>query len=115
MSNMIIFIISVVALIISVVLAQGALLWLIAYMLAPAENDFSLERGIVVGLGLSVFSFMSQTFIEPKAGSDWTILTDFLLTLFVIWVGFRLSFWRTILAVIIFWTIAGLVIYFLTH
>jgi len=40
---------------------------------------------------------------EIRASCDWEILAQFLSTLAVVWMGFRLSFWRTVLVVILFW------------
>ena len=99
----------------SVVLAEGALLWLIAYTLAPAEKDFSLWRGIGVGLLMSGLNFLCEEFFVPRVGDGWGLLAQIIVMLCVVWTGFRLSFWRTIIVMIIFWTIAGLAYYFLVR
>ncbi len=100
-------------LIVSLVLAQGALVWLIAYMLAPGGADFSLWRGIVLGVVVRVWCGLSRWVLEPRISDDWLMLTQFLGTLLLVWIGFRLGFWRTLFVVVIFGTIELMGAYFL--
>ena len=103
----------IIALIVSIVLAQGALVWLIAYTLAPGGADFSLWRGIVLGVVVRVWFGLSRWVLGPMIGDDWLMLAQFFGTLLLVWIGFQLGFWRTFFVVAIFWIIELMGAYFL--
>ena len=100
-------------LILSVVIAQCSLLWLIAYTLAPSEADFSLWRGIGLGVVVRVWFGFSRWVLEPRISDNWLMLTQFLGTFLLICMGFRLGFWRSFFVVVLFWIIDLLGAYFL--
>jgi hypothetical protein len=87
---------------IGLVLANGALLWLIARMVAPADVDFSLSRGLVAGFILAGLNSLSRWLVEPKLG-EWSILVGAGVTLVVVMGSFRLAVVRSVLVTVLHW------------
>lgn len=103
----------VIVMLISLALAQGALIWLVAYALAPAERDFSLLRGILIGFAWIIIYNLIKGLIKPKFGEGWELIISLVGTPIVFKFGFCLSVIRSILATVIVWIVVMAAMYFL--
>jgi hypothetical protein len=103
----------IIAFIVAGVLAHGALLWLIAHILAPADSDISLLRGLWTGVVMSIWYNLCQWVIDPKIGVVWGGVLLLVGSVFVIRWGFRFSFLRSALVCVILWIVLILAVYLL--
>jgi hypothetical protein len=92
-----------ITLLVGVVVAQGALLWLIASALAPAEKDFPLWRGLLLGAALSGWHRLYEILISPIISGMWGMVIAFGVAAAVVQLGFRLSILRSIAATALLW------------
>ncbi len=93
-------------------IACGGLLWFTAHQLAPVGYQISLGRGVGAAILITLTNLFLPQLLQPYIG-DWQLLVVILLHILIVKSLLWLSFWRSVLTVIIYWIVLVVAYYVL--
>lgn len=82
----------------------GGIMWFVAHLMAPAGRDIPLSRAVLAVVLMVVCGAASSHWLKPLIG-DWRYLAEFITSALVVMAVFQLSFWSSLLAVLIYWAV----------
>jgi hypothetical protein len=85
-------------------LIGGIVMWFVAHQVAPVGYNISLTRGVCAVAIMSCGSAIANYFLRPMMG-DWSYAAEFVVSVLLGMVILRLTFWRTLLVVVVYWIV----------
>jgi hypothetical protein len=82
----------------------GGLMWFVSNQTAPFGREIPLSKAIVAVILMGLCSVASGYWLKPIIG-DWRFLAEFVAWAVVVMLVLELSFWRSLLAVIIYFVV----------
>jgi hypothetical protein len=82
----------------------GGVMWFVSSQTAPFGREIKLSQAIVAVILMGLCSAASHHWLKPVIG-DWRFLAEFVAWILVVMLTLQLSFWRSLLAVIIYFVV----------
>jgi hypothetical protein len=82
----------------------GGVMWFVAYQMAPIGREIPLGHAIVAVFFMGACGVASGMFLKPLIG-NWRVLAEFAADTLVVMGVLRLSFSRSLLAVLVYWIV----------
>jgi len=79
-------------------------MWFVAHQVAPAGREIRFTRAIVAVILIACFSEAAEHWLRPLVGY-WTYALEFAASMILVMVFLQLTFWRSLLAVVIYWAV----------
>jgi hypothetical protein len=83
-----------------------------AHLLAPVGREFSLGKAILAVFLMNVEAYFSPILLKPYIGS-WVLAVDLLFSIWVIYRQFQLTFARSCVAALVYWSALIAAVYFI--
>ena len=85
-------------------LIAGAVMWLVAYQMAPTGRDVPLSHGLIAVIVMGLCGAAAMFYLRPAMG-QWYVLAEFLAHGVVVKAMFQLSFGRSLVVVTVYWVV----------
>ena len=82
-------------------LAAGGVMWFVSMQMAPIGREIRLSQAVVAVIVMGLCSVASRIWLAPLIGG-WRFLAEFAAWTIVVKLALDLSFWRSLLAVVIY-------------
>jgi hypothetical protein len=86
-------------------IAAGGIMWLVAHQLAPIGYSVGLLRAIIATVVMGFVNSITQDLARPYVG-DRSILCGLLVSTLPVIAILRLSLWRSLVAIVVYWSVA---------
>jgi peptidoglycan/LPS O-acetylase OafA/YrhL len=87
-----------------ITVVAGGIMWFVAHQMAPVGREISFGRAILAVVLISLGSEAAEHWLRPVIGY-WTYGAEFVGSAIIVMVFMQLTFWRSLLAVVIFWVV----------